>query len=187
MVQADSTKDDGSNQGNDPGDSSRLPNETELALKYAWDWFHYHASQRLTAFRFYLIIVAAILAGYINSFDNELYPFSSVLALIGAIVSFVFLQLDRRNEELVNHGRDLLDELEQEIHVFLRRRDDVKTKEEAERLAGGNFKPQQEKAWEREPISKIAKHRKMFRFLQILLLILFLAAAGWSFWSMYEC
>jgi len=44
--------------------------ELELALKYAWDWFNYHATQRLTAFRFFLIMLTAITGGYITALDK---------------------------------------------------------------------------------------------------------------------
>lgn len=37
---------------------------SEIAYKYAWDWFSYHAAQRLTTFRFFLIIIGVVVVGY---------------------------------------------------------------------------------------------------------------------------
>jgi hypothetical protein len=44
-------------------------------LDYAWDWFKYHASQRLTAFNFFLIMVGFLLVGYAHAIDKHFVYF----------------------------------------------------------------------------------------------------------------
>jgi len=72
----------------------------EAARVYAWNWFEYHASQRMTVFRFYLIFTAVIAAGYAQVIDKA--PLTG--AMLGGFLSFItiaFWRLDRRNVALI--------------------------------------------------------------------------------------
>lgn len=71
---------------------------------FAWGWFQYHASQRLTSFNFFLIIVGLLLVGYAQAVDHSWNGFGVALGLLGALVSAGFLALDVRNDELVQCG-----------------------------------------------------------------------------------
>ncbi len=90
-----------------------------LCFHYAWNWFEYHAAQRLTAFRFYLIIIGAV--GWIFS-QKELNILSGkeylLLGLSAIFISLLFFLLDVRNEHLVNRGRYALDEIEKELGLL---------------------------------------------------------------------
>jgi hypothetical protein len=80
-------------------------------LDYAWKWFEYHASQRLVAYNFLLVLMGALSLAYYTAFrDKDLYAL--VAGLFGALVSCAFLNIDRRNEQLVERGRAALRELE---------------------------------------------------------------------------
>lgn len=94
-----------------------------IAVKYAWDWFSYHAGQRLTAFRYYLVIIGLVVAGYLKAFELGWEWASWVLAGFGALISLAFLILDIRNTELVNCGRAALDTLEGDLGVSIRQDD----------------------------------------------------------------
>lgn len=77
-------------------------------LDYAWNWFEYHAGQRMVAFRFFLILLAALVLGVATGLkDGELF-LASTIAAFGAFISLAFLLLEVRNEELVNIGRNAL-------------------------------------------------------------------------------
>ena len=91
----------------------------EIAMRYATEWYTYHASQRMTAVRFYLAIVGALLiAGVQARASHPDWVFA--IALFGAMVSFVFWVLDVRNTELVACGRVALDQLEKELGLGIR-------------------------------------------------------------------
>lgn len=96
----------------DPG----APERNELLLKdkldYAWRWFEYHASQRLVAFNFLLVLMGALSVGYYKAFTDKQYIYALIVGLFGVFISCAFLNLDRRNEELVQIGRDALKSLE---------------------------------------------------------------------------
>jgi len=104
-----------------PKNISNGERERELQLKYAWEWFKYHADQRLRAFYFYLIIIGALAIGYLSAIQvnekvnqihfNQVDKIIPWLFLLGCIVSIAFLCLEIRNVELVNIGRDKLKEL----------------------------------------------------------------------------
>lgn len=71
---------------------------------FAWNWFQYHASQRLTSFNFFLVIVGLLLVGYAQAVDHSWNGFGAALGLLGALVAASFLALDVRNDELVQCG-----------------------------------------------------------------------------------
>ena len=111
---------DNEEYGNQPSE----PNTCEIAFKYAWDWFSYHASQRLNAFHFFLIIIGFVVVGYFKSMELEKAYFSFLIGMFGSLASIAFWFLDIRNEELVNCGRYALDELEEQVGLKIRKYDD---------------------------------------------------------------
>lgn len=93
------------------------PQKTPPTLTYAWNWFSYHAQQRLTAFHYFLIIVGFLIAGYITSLENDLYVVQAILGLVGVLISIAFLALDVRNTQLVDDGRDALRKIEKALNM----------------------------------------------------------------------
>lgn len=85
-----------------------------LKFHYAWQWFEYHAAQRLVAFRFYLIIIGAAGWLFLKDGTNLIHPNGLLLGLVLFIISIFFFFLEVRNNQLVNCGRYALDELEKE-------------------------------------------------------------------------
>ncbi len=83
--------------------------QRELELRFAWEWFQYHASQRLTAFNFFLVIMGALVVGYSQAAARSSEILGVALGLLGAIVSLAFWALDIRNQELVECGRSVLE------------------------------------------------------------------------------
>lgn len=148
-----------------------MSDDDQIRYKYAWDWFKYHANQRLTAFHFFLIILSAIIIGYANTIE-KMPIISFGISMLGIVVPFVFYVLDIRNEELVNCGRHALDELEKQLNVKIRENDAnrnclFETLEYAGVFAGWL------KKWDNKKIS----HRHMFRLLELFVMILFVIAA----------
>ncbi|MDI5891816.1 hypothetical protein [Halomonas rhizosphaerae] len=88
-------------------------------LSYAWNWFEYHAAQRLLAFRYFLVFIGILLVAYNSGLDSKNLMFASATAYIGSFVSLAFLVLEFRNEELVNIGREALKEIEHSDSVGL--------------------------------------------------------------------
>jgi hypothetical protein len=90
-------------------------------MNYAWEWFKYHADQRLKAFNYYLIIVGILALAYSTALKEGLNSqtaqhswrdFAVVIAICGCIISIAFLMIEIRNRELVDSGGRWLDELE---------------------------------------------------------------------------
>jgi hypothetical protein len=79
----------------EPEKDQRL--ETELT--YAWNWFQYHAGQRLTAFNFFLVIVGVVAVAFTKALEQGWTVLGAVVAGLGALISIGFLFLDVRNEE----------------------------------------------------------------------------------------
>jgi len=105
----------------------------QAKMKYAWDWFQYHADQRLKAFNYFVVVLGILIAAYGAAIKEVLtitsrYPrpyevFACAVAVCGAVISFAFLLIEVRNTELVECGRRWLDKLEQELRMRLREDD----------------------------------------------------------------
>jgi hypothetical protein len=89
--------------------------QLELELKFSWDWFQYHASQRLTAFNFFLVLIGAIAVGYAQAVTHASQTLGIVLGSFGAFVALAFLAMDIRNQELVECGLKALKDLEAQL------------------------------------------------------------------------
>ena len=93
----------------------------ELQLKYAWDWFEYHAGQRLTAFNFFLVLMGAVIVGYAQALIHHSKTLGVALGVLGGLVALAFWAMDIRNEELVDYGRSALDDLEEKLGMSIRK------------------------------------------------------------------
>jgi len=83
------------------------------ACKYAWDWFRYHANQRLVTFYYFLIVFGAMAYAYGWAYSVEQYQISFLITIFAAIASICFLALEIRNAILVDDARRALDKMEE--------------------------------------------------------------------------
>ena len=100
--------------------------EYEKLRNYAWNYFQYHASQRLTTFNFYIIISTLVATGYFLAL--RFFPILSVVfGILIILFSFVFWKLDRRNKQLIRNsenalkyieGNDFIGEKESRPHIL---------------------------------------------------------------------
>lgn len=94
---------------NNPGPGTALTKDQAEALRaLGWDYFEFHARQRTQMFHFF-ILSAGVLGGAVGlRLAGGLGQFAWILLLLGALLSIVFLALDRRNTQFVQIGEDLL-------------------------------------------------------------------------------
>jgi hypothetical protein len=76
--------------------------------EYAWSWFSYHAAQRTNMFNYFLAAAALLVAGFATAAANGSRGLAILIAVVGAAISFFFIRLDTRNEELVSFGKQAL-------------------------------------------------------------------------------
>jgi hypothetical protein len=88
--------------------------EGHIKYKYAWEWFKYHANQRITEFYHFLIIFGAIAFAYL--FSDQLH---CLLALLGMFVSIGFYLIEIRNVELLQSSRNTIEDIEQSIGLSI--------------------------------------------------------------------
>jgi len=79
---------------------------------YAWNWFVYHAGQRIVAFQIFLIFFGALAVGLSYSLEHHNFSLIRAISLAAAFISFAFLILEYRNEKLVQIGRNALKKVE---------------------------------------------------------------------------
>ena len=90
-----------------------LTEDNKTALEHGWRWFEYHAQQRLTVYKYYLIIMGAVgLALYTLHSAGHHFP-AAAAAATGVVISFAFLALDHRVSQLVKLGEELMNKEEE--------------------------------------------------------------------------
>src|SRR5260370_20943401 len=75
---------------------------TDVTLKYAWNWFAYHANQRLQAFNFFLLILAALATGYLTALDKNYGLLQIAIGVAGILISYAVFCLKKKNNHLHN-------------------------------------------------------------------------------------
>ena len=80
----------------------------KAALEHGWRWFEYHAQQRLTTFRFYLIIMGGVWAAVYALHSAGERAWAALAALTGVIVTVSFMALDLRVSRLAKLGECLM-------------------------------------------------------------------------------
>lgn len=95
----------------------------QAAFDHSWNWFEYHANQRMTMIRFYLIVEGAVAAGVGYVWSRHEFLFSILLSFFGIIASVCFSRLDLRVAHLVKFGEAALKEQQEQLAVALNRPD----------------------------------------------------------------
>lgn len=89
------------------------------ALQYAWNWFQYHAGQRMLVFRFFLVLTGALAAGCFAFLQKQNYDLLLVLAILTIAFCFLFWRLDCRNRTLVKIAETYLKDEEEWLSTVL--------------------------------------------------------------------
>ena len=86
----------------------------EALLEYSWNYFHFHAAQRISVFNFFVVLAGLMLGGLFSTFhqDFRMPALGSVLGFGLVFVSFVFSKLDGRAKFLIKNVEGSLAELE---------------------------------------------------------------------------
>lgn len=88
--------------------------KTKIIAEYAWNWFSYHAAQRMITFRFFLIMVGVISVGYSQTLANNPCMACGFSAL-GIASAALFWRLDYRSRDLISVGENFLLDIEKEL------------------------------------------------------------------------
>lgn len=84
-------------------------------LEYAWNWFSFHADQRIKVYNFMLVALGFLVAAIVTAVDKERTGIAVVLCLFSALLALVFVLFDRRNRDLERLGEDVLKDLEGKV------------------------------------------------------------------------
>lgn len=75
-----------------------------IALEMSFNWFEYHARQRMEMFKFHWVLAAAVISGFGVSWQIKFPMGTLICGLSLVIISILFWKIDRRSESLVKHG-----------------------------------------------------------------------------------
>jgi len=139
-----------------------------LPEDYAWNWFKYHAEQRLLAFRFYLVIVGTLVAAIAVGVRADQMILISGACLLGFVITVFFYFLELRNRELMHRGRLALCEVEQ---IFSEERREANKKV----LMHLNFcgKEFDQEVTADRPVAENTTHTSIFKLFYRLLVVAF--------------
>jgi len=84
---------------------------------YAWNWFSYHAAQRMTVFRFYFLIFGVLSIGYYQTILTNA-PLAAGFSALAVLSSILFWRIDLRTRELIKIGEDLLLDVERKLTAW---------------------------------------------------------------------
>ncbi len=87
----------------------------KLQLDYAWNWFSFHADQRIKVYNFMLAALAFLVAAIVTAIDKGRTGIAVVLCIFSALLALVFVLLDRRNRDLERLGEEVLKDLEGKV------------------------------------------------------------------------
>jgi len=87
----------------------------EIRYDYGWKYFDFHAKQRMMMFNFFILFAGILANSYFFLVKESLFETSIGVSILGLGVTFAFIFLDRRNEELVHMAEDVLASLEKDI------------------------------------------------------------------------
>ena len=83
----------------------------EKLKNYAWNYFQYHGTQRLTTFHYYILISSLIASGYFLAIKS--FPILGIaLGILLVLFSFIFWNLDYRNRQNINISISALEYIE---------------------------------------------------------------------------
>jgi hypothetical protein len=80
----------------------------------AWNWFEFHARQRMTMFNNFLIITGILVNGYAVATKESLHSMAAIVSLFGSIQAVCFCVIDVRSRHLIRYGEDVLEKLERD-------------------------------------------------------------------------
>lgn len=84
----------------------------KMQFDYAWKWFAYHADQRTKMFNYMLVAMGIFATATVSSLDKGLPYVALTLCAVSTAFALSFSRLDKRNEELVRLGEEVLAHLE---------------------------------------------------------------------------
>ncbi len=83
---------------------AEVSTKRSAALEHAWNWFRYHAEQRLKVFQFFIAITGVIATGLGAGLGQGLNFPVLVVAIFGMPLTVSFYRLDRRVSALIKIG-----------------------------------------------------------------------------------
>jgi len=91
--------------------------EREEFRRYAWDYFQFHASQRLSTFNFFVVLAVLLTSAAMTTFQEKFFlpAAGGFLGLMLAALSFVFWRMDQRNQLLIKNGTEALMHLDHTV------------------------------------------------------------------------
>ncbi len=150
----------------------------KLRYDYAWNWFNYHANQRVSMFNYFLIITGILANAYVGILKEGLLEIAAGLGGLGLFTTIGFFFLDCRNKQLVGMGEDVLEKLERE-EIFTE--NFRTTKNEKEIQLGFLFREaKEEPKWELNRKgylwANIKKHKVWIRSIEVAVAVCFFLA-----------
>lgn len=87
----------------------------KVRSQLAWNWFEFHARQRMTMFYNFLIVTGILVNGYAVATKESFHSMAAFVSLFGSIQAVCFCVIDVRSRQLIRYGEDVLEKLERDV------------------------------------------------------------------------
>lgn len=79
--------------------------ELEHALNYISRQFTYHAEQRISMLRYFMVYIGVLIYGTYPIYSHDHYEAMAIITFLSLLISTIFFFIERRNEELISSAR----------------------------------------------------------------------------------
>ena len=86
-----------------------------IRLQFAWNWFEFHAKQRMSLFNFFLIITGILANAYAIAINYHNNLLALAVCATGFVQSIGFIVFDIRSRQLTTYSEDIMEKLEREV------------------------------------------------------------------------
>ena len=88
--------------------------------KTSWNYFSFHANQRISVMNFYIVLESAMAGGFIAVIGMEhgdVHIFEMIIGIAMVFLSFIFFLLDMRTKHMIHLAEKVLRNIEAEYKV----------------------------------------------------------------------
>lgn len=94
--------------------------ELEHALNYISRQFTYHAEQRISMLRYFMVYIGVMIYGTYPIYSHDHYEAMAIITFLSLFISTIFYFLERRNQQLISSAREGCSSIETILYAALK-------------------------------------------------------------------
>ena len=86
----------------------------KLRCTLSWNWFEFHARQRMSMFNYFILTTGILVNGYVAAAKDEYLSILLAVTFLGMWQALTFFMIDVRSRQLIGYGEDVLEKIERD-------------------------------------------------------------------------